>query len=300
MAREVYHEGERAVQERAGVRAMAERIGRGITDAISPGVAAFLAQRYTAYLASIDGVGRPWASQLVGPPGFVRALDDRTVRLAAAPPETESVRAHLRENPALGLLAIDLATRRRTRLNGTGTIADGGAIELHVEQAFANCPKYIQRREPLEVDPEADSPSSETYRELPARCRDVIAAADTFFIATAHPEVGADISHRGGRPGFVEVVDERTLRWPDYAGNTMFQTLGNLTVDAHTGLLFVEWDGLATMQLTGRASIDWDPARIAAVPGAERLVEFALDEVRWHPSGNPIRWRLVDASPHNP
>jgi uncharacterized protein len=296
----VYHEGERSVQERAGVRAMADRIGRGVGDSLTPAIAQFLAGRYTLYVGSIDARGRPWASQLVGPPGFVRALDDRTVRVEVAPDAGDPLAEALRTNPAVGLLAIDFTTRRRVRVNGRARLIEAGAIELRVEQAYGNCPKYIQRREPVDMAGDDASGVTETTAVISAEVRAVVSAADVFFLATTHPTAGADVSHRGGRPGFVHLVDDRTLVWPDYAGNTMFQSLGNLAVDPRAGVLFVDFAGRATVQATGRASIDWDPARAAAFPGAERLVELEIDEVRWSPAGNPIRWRLVEPSPHNP
>ena len=302
MTRAVYHEGERAVQERAGVRAMADRIGRGIDDALSPAIAEFLAQRYSVILGIIDLSGWPWASQVVGPPGFITALDERTLRFDAAPVAGDVLHESLRANPKLALLAIDLTTRRRARVNGRAELRASGAIELHVEEVFGNCPKYIQRREPVAVrtDDPVGAVEVEVEPAMSQKVRDLVAAADTFFLATAHPQGGADVSHRGGRTGFVRVIDRRTLLWPDYTGNMMFQSLGNLAVDGGAGLLFVDWGGSATVQLTGRASVDWDPERAAAFPGAQRLVELAVHEVRWNPAGNPIQWRLLESTPHNP
>jgi uncharacterized protein len=120
-----------------------------------------------------------------------------------------------------------------------------------------------------------------------------VARADTFFIASAHPERGADASHRGGRPGFVQVApDGRSLRFPDYTGNRMFKTLGNLTVEPRAGLLFVDWESGATLQLTGRADVVWDDT--------ERRVEFAIDEVRERVRAMPARWHLIEPSRLNP
>ncbi|MBZ0252214.1 MAG: pyridoxamine 5'-phosphate oxidase family protein, partial [Candidatus Methylomirabilis sp.] len=124
--------------------------------------------------------------------------------------------------------------------------------------------------------------------------------ADTFFIATAHAEGGADASHRGGMPGFVRVESERDLWMPDYFGNFMFQTLGNLEVDPRAGLLFVDFETGATLQLTGEARVLWDDPRIAATPGAERIVAFRAEEIVETPNAFPFAWAFEGWSPHNP
>jgi hypothetical protein len=296
-----FHPGEIAVQERVGVRYGAEKIGRGIDDEVPPAAAQFLAQRYSLYLGSLDAAGRPWASQLVGPPGFVTTVDPRTVRIDAAPAPGDPLAENLRSNAQVGLLAIDLVTRRRYRVNGTATIAPGGGIEVAVVQALGNCPKYIQVREPVGVS-EVQSDASRVTRAatLSAAQRARIERADTFFLATANPDAGTDVSHRGGRPGFVRTVDERTLVCPDYQGNMMFMSLGNIEAYPHAGALFVDFENGDVLQVSGGARIDWDPERARAFPGAERVVELRVDAVVDAPGASPLRWRLVEPSPVNP
>jgi predicted pyridoxine 5'-phosphate oxidase superfamily flavin-nucleotide-binding protein len=127
-----------------------------------------------------------------------------------------------------------------------------------------------------------------------------IERADTLFIASVHATRGADASHRGGQPGFVRVLDERRLRVPDYAGNNMFQTLGNIATDPRVGLLFVAFDTGTTLQLTGRARILWEVSDRAGLPGAERAVEVEVDEVVEIAGQGPLGWRFVEYSPFNP
>ena len=298
---EPFHAGEIAVQERVGVRPGAKRIGRSIDAEIAPAAAHFLAQRYTLYVGTLDAGGRPWASQLFGPPGFVGAVDPRTIRIDAAPAPGDPLLENLRADPHIGLLAIDLVTRRRFRVNGTAAVGTDGTIVVTVAQAYGNCPKYIQRREPVEVRPAPPDPTRVVrHQSLTAIARAQIARADTFFLATAHPTEGADVSHRGGRPGFVQVASDTRLVWPDYQGNMMFMSLGNVAVHPFAGLLFVDFETGDVLQLTGRAAIDWDAAHAATVPGAERLVTFDVDEMIAAPAASPLRWRLVEASPTNP
>jgi predicted pyridoxine 5'-phosphate oxidase superfamily flavin-nucleotide-binding protein len=299
--RSPFHAGELAVQEQAGVRSGADKIGRSIDDAIAPAAAHFLSQRYTLYVGSLDVDGRPWASQLVGPPGFIAVVDPRTVRVDAVPAPGDPLLVNVRGNPHVGLLAIDLVTRRRFRVNGMAAVENGDVLRIGVAQAYGNCPKYIQRREPVAVsDAVGDATQVTRHDGLGSAARARIERADTFFLATAHPTEGADVSHRGGRPGFVQVAGDDHLVWPDYQGNTMFMSLGNLAVHPRAGLLFVDFETGDVLQLTGRASIVWDPARVAAFPGAQRLIELDVEVVIDAPRASPLRWRLVEPSPVNP
>lgn len=96
------------------------------------------------------------------------------------------------------------------------------------------------------------------------------------------------------------MLDERRIAWPDYKGNAMFQTLGNLASDPHAGIAFADFASGDVLQLTGRAHVDWDPARTARFPGAERVVEFSIDEVREMRGALPLRADAVEPSPFNP
>ena len=296
-----FHEGERAVQERAGVSRMADKIGTGVDDSIPPPAQEFLRRRYVVQLGSVSPRGAVWGSQRVGPPGFMTCPDERTVRIEAAAVPGDPLLENLRGDPRLGLLAIDLPTRRRYRVNGRAFLEGDEVIAIRVDQAYGNCPKYIQRREPVEaldVHPADRDVAHGAVLTEPQRT--FVESADTFFLATAHPDAGADVSHRGGRPGFVRVSGERMLVWPDYAGNTMFMSLGNLAVNPHAGLLFVDFDSGTTLQLTGRARVDWDAARAATFPGAQRVVELEIDETVETRNASPLRWKLVEPSPFNP
>jgi predicted pyridoxine 5'-phosphate oxidase superfamily flavin-nucleotide-binding protein len=299
LPRPTYHPGEIEVQRRAGVRQAAEEVGAIVGGSIPPAFVPILAGFRLVVAASIDGRGRLWASLLTGPPGFLRAVDETRLRLDARPAPGDPLGTNLAGRPELGLLAFDPATRRRARFNGRGVLDPGGGIAVDVEQVYGNCRKYIQLRHLEEVaTPPADAPIRSPA--LNARQREWIAAADTFFIASSHPDGGADASHRGGAPGFVR-VEGRRLSFADYAGNNMFNTLGNLSADPRSGLLFVDFASGDLLQLTGRARLLWDPASVTAHHGARHVaVEFDVDEVLETPAGSPLRWRLVEMSPFNP
>lgn len=294
---DAYAPGERAVQERAGVLQAADRSAGAIRRALPDAAAAFLADQPFVIAAARDAAGRVWASLLSGPPGFAHALDERTVELAARVAPGDPL-ADLPDGAQLGLLALDPATRRRMRVNGTATQRPGGGLRLEVDQVVANCPKYITERH-LRTREATGRPERLAGSVLDERQRAWVAAADTFFIATA-TSVGADASHRGGMPGFVHVEDDRRLVWPDYPGNAMFLTLGNLETDPRAGLLFVDWEGGRTLQLTGTSSVDWDPEAAARLPGAERTVRFELES--WVELGGVTSssWELDSYSRFNP
>jgi predicted pyridoxine 5'-phosphate oxidase superfamily flavin-nucleotide-binding protein len=296
-----FHSGEIAIQTRAGVTEDAADVGEGILDFIPETAGAFLAPRRMVVIASLDARGRVWASVVTGEPGFLSLLDDRTVRIGGLPPEGDPLLENLTVEGHVGLIIVDFVPPRRIRLNGHGQIK-GGEIHVHAEQVYGNCRRYIQER--LLVGTRASSTALGVYvtpsTKLSARDRDQILHADTFFIATEHPDAGADASHRGGNPGFVKVLDDHRIAFPDYNGNHMFNTLGNLSINPNAGLLFIDFDSGRTLQLTGRASIDWNPERARDFAGAERIVDFEVAEVVGNERGFPLIAKFRRYSHFNP
>jgi hypothetical protein len=275
-----YHEGELAVQQRAGVAANAERIGRSIHGEIPEAARRFAAERGFVIVGTADGEGQVWATILRGTPGFVSSPSADRLRIDARPLPGDPLAGTLAISADVGVLLIDPATRRRMRVNGHATPVGATALEVRTREVYANCPKYIQPREVRLPLPEAASSIRVTTRTaLTVGQVARLAAADTLFLASRHPEAGADVSHRGGAPGFVVVAAADRLRIPDYAGNMMFNTLGNLAAHPEAGLLLVDFVSGNTLQLTGSATIDWDLAARAEMPGAERVVEFRVGGV---------------------
>ena len=294
-----FHAGELAVQERAGVRSEAARIGKSLQSTMPPAAREFLRHREFIVLGSLDDAGRVWASLLTGDPGFLQAPDEHTLNVAASIAPGDPLANNLRASPQVGTLTMDLATRRRMRLNGDATLTPDG-ITIQAREVMSLCPKYIQAREIQSVSAiAANAALPRRNRELQAEQQQLLSAADTFFLAT-HAEGGADVSHRGGNPGFIRVLNATTLAWPDYRGNNMFQTLGNLELNPNAGLLFVDFRTGATLQLTGKCQVIWDADHAAEYPGAQRLMEFHIEEVLETASATGLRWRLLDYSPFNP
>lgn len=293
-AMETYHAGSRAVQDRVGVREFADHVGQIIGPGIKPVAAAFLELQPLLILGAADpATGRVWASPLTGTPGFVRATGPHQISITGAPSPTDPLAQALTEADDLpvGTIALDPRTRRRMRVDGRlRRTARGLAIEA--ERVFANCPKYIQRRESYETVADRAPAHPRRTTELTPSQAQFITASDTFFLATVHDH-GADASHRGGNPGFVQATSPRELIWPDYTGNAMFLSLGNLLADPRAGLLFLDWTTGTTLQLTGKATPEFDE-------NGERRVRFTVAEVIESPTALPLRWSAPEYSPANP
>ena len=295
-----YHDGELAVQAQADVSASAARLSGMLAPAeLRGGLARFLAARTFAALTARDHAGRLWISPLTGPAGFLEATSPTTLAVHAVPAAGDPLRA-LRAGQPVGLLVIEFAARRRVRLNGTLTAADGNLLRIEVEQAYGNCPQYIQQRD---LEPAAaDSPDPGPVRcgsALTRRDEDLIRRADTFLIGTTHPARGSDASHRGGPPGFVRAGNGQ-LWWPDYPGNNMFNTLGNLSVDPAAALLFCDFATGDTLQLSGTAALQWTGIGVPGDDGGTGRRVLYSPEALVAGRLLPRRASTVSASPDNP
>ncbi|WP_411105520.1 pyridoxamine 5'-phosphate oxidase family protein [Streptomyces sp. cmx-4-9] len=287
-----YHWGSLAVQERVGVRELAEHVGRSIGPGIKDVAAAFLGLQPHLVVGAADGEGRLWASLLTGAPGFVRATGPDRIAVTGGLPEGDPLAGALAaDGTRVGTLALDPRTRRRMRLNGT-VEATGRGFAVRAEQVFANCPKYLQKRTPLELATEGAG-VLRRGGSLTAAQQRAVTGADTFFIATTQDGDGADASHRGGLPGFVQVLSPVDLAWPDYPGNAMFLTLGNLVADPRAALLFPHWESGAVLQLSGRARTEF---------GADgsRAVRFRVESVVESLHPGRLLWSAPEFSPANP
>ncbi|HYS11750.1 MAG TPA: pyridoxamine 5'-phosphate oxidase family protein [Burkholderiaceae bacterium] len=298
----VFHAGELALQERAGV---SDRIG----GAASRFIRAFMPEQHrelfeklpTLLVGNIDGERRPWASIVFGPPGFIQTPDAQHLSINAWPLAGDPLRQQLSVGTPLGLLGIEPQTRRRNRVNGTVIDVSARRFTIEVDQSFGNCPQYIQARAPQweqRAQPGSDMQHGEGLLE--SRAAGLIERADTFYIASAAAQArghagaqGVDVSHRGGKPGFVRVGEQNgksVLLAPDFRGNFLFNTLGNIAANPHAGLLFLDYAEGHLLQLTGDAEIVWDGPEVRAFAGAQRVLRVTVVSSRWFESALPLRW----------
>ncbi|MGV9554762.1 pyridoxamine 5'-phosphate oxidase family protein [Streptomyces sp. NPDC003401] len=290
---DLYHAGSRTFQDRLGVRGLADHVGRSVGERIRFAAAAFLELQPQLVLGAADPAsGEVWASVVAGTPGFVRVTGPRRISVAGGPPPTDPLATALATpGTPVGTIALDPRTRRRMRLDGRLRSAPHG-FGVEADRVFANCPKYLQRRQAYETVPDRLPGPPRHGTGLTPEQAGFVAASDTFFLASVR-EGGADASHRGGNPGFVRVLSPGELAWRDYPGNAMFLSLGNLEADPRAGLLLLDWTTGRTLQLTGRARTEFGS-------DGERTVRFTVTRAVDTPAALPLRWSAPEYSPANP
>ena len=300
-----WHSGEIAVQERMGVREKIDRQGRRAARRyLTDQHRSFFPQLPYIFVGSVDDDGQPWASMLTGTPGFIQTPESHSLTVSARPLWGDPLNLTLREGAELALLGVELPTRRRNRAIGIAERVGEDGFSLRVRQTLGICPQYIQSRAfSLVADPMRPS-ERPVWRgtALDDRAREIVAGADTFFVASAdlRPDEatrGADISHRGGRPGFVRIDDNMTLTTPDFVGNFIFNTLGNFVLDPRAGLMFVDFERGDMLYLAARAEVIWDSPEIKAFAGAQRLVRYHIEQVIRVEGSLPGRFAPPDFSP---
>lgn len=304
-----FHAGERAVQARVGVEGRMEQLGpRVIRDFMPEQHRAFFEQLPFLIAGTVDADGQPWASVLAQPSGFIRSPDPLHLQVAARPLHGDPLEHTLTDGAAIGLLGIEPHTRRRNRMNGVVRDVSASGFTVDLSQSFGNCPKYIQAREPLYMQEGAPvaTPVLHEGKNLDDAARRMIAVADTLFVATSYAgdsaeagrAGGVDVSHRGGRPGFVRVSEDGVLTMPDYAGNFFFNTLGNIAVHPRAGLLLIDFENGDLLYLAVAAEIVWDSPELAAFEGAQRLLRFRLLSMKRVQASLPLRWGKAELSPY--
>jgi predicted pyridoxine 5'-phosphate oxidase superfamily flavin-nucleotide-binding protein len=294
-----WHAGERELHRRQGIAdRMAEVGARALRDHMPEQHRQFFAELPVVYTGVVDREGQPWASLLAGAPGFISSPTPRSLRLAARPLPGDPVAAAWQEGARVALLGLQAETGRRNRMNGRIVADAEGTYELAVGQSFGNCPKYIhpRRAEHVASSVPVEISTGDRLDEDAAR---IVRSADTFFIASAHPEAarsadpaaGVDVSHRGGPAGFVRLGANGALLAPDYAGNMFFNTLGNLQLEPRCGLLFLDFRAGERVHLACRATLLTDAPEARDWPGALRLLRFDVERVVRVKGGMPLRWQ---------
>jgi len=300
----MFHNGELAVQARAGVSEAARQTGRIVRNRLLPGAQEFIERQIMVVSASLDSQGRVWASLLQGMPGFIRVVDEYTLHLTLDPSRLDTADplwTNIHTEKRIGLLLIEFETRRRLRINGTVSRVHPDSLTVSIQTCYPNCPKYIQQRQTTGVWLTREGQPAREGRTLTGVLARAIGASDTLFVASAHPDAGADVSHRGGHPGFIHVIDEKTLRIPDYAGNNLFNTLGNFHAYPRAGVLIPDFRSGHFIQLIGTPQIEWDRQHAQQTTGGTHRY-WRLHVAGWRQATLPAfpQRRFIDYSPFLP
>lgn len=294
-----WHAGERQLQAAVGVAERMAVVGpKVIRDHLPEQHRDFYPLLPYLLLGVVDEQGIPWATLVEGAPGFAHSPDPQTLQVDSQPSLNDPARAGLRDGAAVGVLGIDLNTRRRNRLNGRVAALDHEGFSVQVVHTFGNCPKYIQLRP---VDGIARKPGTQVERSgsLDEAAQTLIRNADTFFIASyvdTDGERSVDVSHRGGNSGFVR-VEGNVLTIPDFAGNLFFNTLGNLQLNPVAGLLFIDFASGDVLQLAGRTELILSGPQVAEYEGAQRLWTVTVEQVVRRAAALALRWQFAQFSP---
>lgn len=308
-----FHRGERAIQSQLGVRERMEKFGhRVIRDYIPEQHRDFYTKLPYIIVGHADTDGNPWASILFKPQQLIDSPDEKHLTINTSPLDGDPLATTLKNynikstQTNLGLLGIELESRRRNRLSAQVTGYSDQKIQLKVKQAFGNCPKYIQAREMTFNNDSSEQSIASSFTELDPQTIGLIEKSDTFFIASyldddsENINKGADVSHRGGKPGFVKIKDNN-LTIPDYQGNNHFNTLGNILENPVAGLLFIDFDSGDILMLTGKAHIIWgknksEQNELDQFEGAQRLLKFTLTKGVSITQAVPIKWGTAELS----
>ena len=242
----VYHAGQIAVQEEARTRTVADRLAGWVGP-----VAEFSAGADMFLLATTDDDGALRFTVLSGPPGFVEPAGRPTLRLPVPP---AIVLAGPEPTPCGGL-AINLGVWRRARVNGVLAPDGPAACTLDATETFTLCRKYMAPSlgigEALHIGPLSREPLPLDDPWL----AEVLAAAETTFLASVSPDGRPDVAHRGGPPGFITLdAAARRLSWPEYIGDGVFKSAGNVRTTGAFTLLVVDIDSGDGVELIGRGN----------------------------------------------
>lgn len=286
-----FHSGELTAQRNVGVEREASATAGFIRDHMLEQHRAFFSALPFLVIAGADELGRRWVTIFETAEGKAASPDPRHLNLPGTLPAEDPLASEFTSGSQVGLLGIDLRTRRRNRLNGRMS-ADAKGLGLAVTQSFGNCPQYIEERILVRTDAPEPPGAAEAGSALSAKQTAWILEADTFFIGTgfaAGDDEGFDASHRGGAPGFVEVDAPNQLRFPDYLGNNYFNTIGNLVRDPRVGLVFVDFSTGGLLHVSGRAKIVWH-GRNSRDPQARREIVVTVERVLERPTALTLRW----------
>lgn len=301
----VFHEGERRLHKKLDIEERQHQLGlRMVRDHMPDQHREFFAALESVHIGAIDSDGHPWAIMRTGAPGFMTSPNDKTLMISSKPLSGEPADLNFMIGAKTSVVGIEFETQRRNRLNATIEAATDSSLSFHVDQSYGNCPKYIQIRHKTPAGPNAAQPPV-TSATLSEADKGQIAQADTLLIASRaaelgdDPRAGVDINHRGGMPGFVTVLDDKTLQFPDYKGNSFYNTYGNILTHNRVGLQFVDFETGTLLNIKGTAELVED-LNNSELPLMGRGLRITVQTAIRAEGALPIRYAFDAYSDRNP
>ncbi|KAF2152950.1 oxidoreductase FAD/NAD(P)-binding protein [Myriangium duriaei CBS 260.36] len=328
-----FHEGEKMMHEKLRVP---ER-DNPTMPLLSPQAANMLIRAPLLAVGTLDAEGRPWTTLWGGEKGFSRPLGNsivgiRTPVAATSDPVVEALVGHKADGEVVqetgkgrmvSGLSIDLETRKRVKLAGrmmagaldsnqepdTENTAEAPSsrqgllqLVLKIDESLGNCPKYLNKKE---IVPSLTAPRliSDSV-PLQDNAVHLIQKSDLFFMSTKHSEFEMDTNHRGGPPGFVRVIpsDDGPTQfvYPEYSGNRLYQSLGNMLLDPEAGFCFPDFDTGDCLYVTGTTQILFGQDAANVMPRSNLAVKVTITAARYVSAVLPFRGHGGEASPYNP
>ncbi|EGD98956.1 oxidoreductase [Trichophyton tonsurans CBS 112818] len=306
---------------------------------LSPGAAALVQKCPLLALGTLDKQGRPWSTVWGGQAGFVgpvaqsiigirNVIDGTNDPVAETLLGGELAGTIVKEPPPgrpMSALPIDMENRRRVKLMGRmvagsmeeDTQEDPGnrsignttpqksaqiQLVMKVEGSLGNCPKYINKKHITPALPHPKLISNSPH--LPQEALDLLGRIDTLFVASSHGNDSMDSNIRGGPPGFVRVLSNDStgavIVYPEYSGNRLYQTLGNLQTTPLAGYAFPDFDLGHILYITGKTEVLVGKDAAKLLPRSNLAVRVSVTAARYVENGLSFRGEAMQRSPYNP
>ncbi|KAB8274441.1 hypothetical protein BDV30DRAFT_208999 [Aspergillus minisclerotigenes] len=275
-------------------------------------------------IGAVDREGRPWSTLWGGEVGFAKPTSQSKIEIRTPVDSKHDPLADILLHNSSGEsgqlvsgLVVDLATRKRAKLFGrkiTGSIQvdeenriDSSRVGfahllVQIEASLGNCPKYINIRN---ITPALPTPRliSESP-QLPSGALKLLDHADTLFISSRHGDVDMDTNIRGGPPGFVRVISNEpngaVFAYPEYSGNRLYQTLGNLQTTPLAGFVFPDFETGDALYVTGQTEVLVGKEAAALLPRSNLAVKVTVTAARYVEQSLSFRGVAGAKSPYNP
>ncbi|KAK3998317.1 hypothetical protein QBC44DRAFT_228393 [Cladorrhinum sp. PSN332] len=318
-----WHAGEQAIHKLLKVPTSSRE--NPTSSGLPPSYARRVAVSPLVALGGLDDQGRPWTTIWGGERGFIRpvahsvlglqsivdkAHDPVLKSLLNGVPDGEVFQSD--EGKQISALSIDLESRDRVKLTGKMVVGTVGSrpgtdaigevqMALHIQESLGNCPKYLNKKIIRAHIPSPELVSSAL--PLPEEAVKLISQADMFFLSSTNNKT-MDTNHRGGAPGFLRILtnsesDGVALIYPEYSGNRLYQTLGNLHINPSIGLAIPDYTTSSVLYLTGTSTLLVNPPS-SILPHTKLAVKITVHSAIYIKDSLPFRGEPGELSPYNP